>query len=85
VLPHRLHEATSSARWTAARRSAVLEELHDRLRARDSRLACHSLFLGIVMKGTRERYRQGELLIRNLLGIDQSSRRVGDQRARSST
>jgi small ligand-binding sensory domain FIST len=51
----------------------VLEELHDRLEPRDRQLARHSLFLGIVMKEDREQYRQGDFLIRNLLGIDQSS------------
>ena len=55
----------------AARRCC--EELHDRLEPRDRQLARHSLFLGIVMKEDREQYRQGDFLIRNLLGIDQSS------------
>ena len=51
----------------------VLQELHDRLEPRDRQLARHSLFLGIVMKEDRQQYGQGDFLIRNLLGIDQSS------------
>ncbi|MDX2167828.1 MAG: FIST N-terminal domain-containing protein [Deltaproteobacteria bacterium] len=49
---------------------AVLQELHERLDPRDRQLARHSLFLGIVMKEDRVEYRQGDFLIRNLLGID---------------
>lgn len=52
---------------------AVLQDLHDRLDPRDRQLARHSLFLGIVMKEDRQDYRQGDFLIRNLLGIDSSS------------
>lgn len=52
---------------------AVLQELHDRLAPRDRQLARHSLFLGIVMKEDRQQYGQGDFLIRNLIGIDQSS------------
>ena len=51
----------------------VLQALHDRLEPRDRQLARHSLFLGIVMKEDRQEYRQGDFLIRNLIGIDQSS------------
>ena len=51
----------------------VLEELHDRLEPRDRQLARHSLFLGIVMKEDRQDYRQGDFLIRNLLGVDSAS------------
>lgn len=52
---------------------AVLQELHDRLAPRDRQLARHSLFLGIVMKEDRQQYGQGDFLIRNLIGIDQST------------
>ena len=52
---------------------AVLQALHDRLDPRDRQLARHSLFLGIVMKEDRQEYRQGDFLIRNLIGIDQAS------------
>lgn len=51
----------------------VLQALHERLDPRDRQLARHSLFLGIVMKEDRHEYRQGDFLIRNLLGIDQAS------------
>jgi small ligand-binding sensory domain FIST len=51
----------------------VLQELHDKLPPRDRQLARHSLFLGIVMKEDRQQYGQGDFLIRNLIGIDQSS------------
>jgi small ligand-binding sensory domain FIST len=51
----------------------VLQALHDRLEPRDRQLARHSLFLGIVMREDRQEYRQGDFLIRNLIGIDQSS------------
>ncbi len=52
---------------------AILQDLHERLDARDRQLARHSLFLGIVMKEDRVEYRQGDFLIRNLLGIDPQS------------
>lgn len=52
---------------------AVLQQLHDQLDARDRQLARHSLFLGIVMKEDRVEYRQGDFLIRNLVGIDARS------------
>jgi small ligand-binding sensory domain FIST len=51
----------------------VLQALHDRLDPRDRQLARHSLFLGIVMNEDRQEYRQGDFLIRNLIGIDQST------------
>jgi small ligand-binding sensory domain FIST len=51
----------------------VLRDLHEHLDERDRLLARHSLFLGIVMRQDRQEYRQGDFLIRNLLGIDPSS------------
>ena len=48
----------------------VLRDLHEKLDERDRLLARHSLFLGIVMREDRQEYRQGDFLIRNLLGID---------------
>jgi small ligand-binding sensory domain FIST len=51
----------------------VLQRLHESLAARDRQLARHSLFLGIVMQHDRQEYRQGDFLIRNLLGIDPQS------------
>ncbi len=51
---------------------AVLQELLATADARDRQLFANSLFLGIVMK-EQEAYRQGDFLIRNLLGIDGKS------------
>jgi small ligand-binding sensory domain FIST len=51
----------------------VLRDLHERLDEHDRQLARHSLFLGVVMADNRQEYRQGDFLIRNLLGIDPSS------------
>ncbi|MGH7898371.1 MAG: FIST signal transduction protein [Candidatus Binatia bacterium] len=48
----------------------VLQELYGRLDERDRELCRHSLFLGIVMKESAGVYRQGDFLIRNLVGID---------------
>jgi small ligand-binding sensory domain FIST len=50
----------------------VLQELLAAADARDRRLFANSLFLGVVMKEQQE-YRQGDFLIRNLLGIDGKS------------
>jgi small ligand-binding sensory domain FIST len=51
---------------------AVLQELLATADARDRQLFANSLFLGVVMK-EQEAYRQGDFLIRNLLGIDGKS------------
>jgi small ligand-binding sensory domain FIST len=51
----------------------VLQQLHDQLDERDRHLARHSLFMGIVMKEDRHEYRQGDFLIRNLIGVDAQS------------
>jgi len=50
----------------------VLEDLYERLDPGDQELARHSLFLGIVMNEAQQEYRQGEFLIRNLIGMDAS-------------
>jgi small ligand-binding sensory domain FIST len=47
----------------------VLAELLERLDPRDQELARRSLFLGLVMRPQQE-YRQGDFLIRNLIGLD---------------
>lgn len=39
----------------------------------DRALARHSLFLGIVMRENRQEYRQGDFLVRNLVGADAES------------
>jgi small ligand-binding sensory domain FIST len=48
----------------------VLRDLHERLTPRDQELMRHSLFLGVVMKESRESYGQGDFLVRNILGLD---------------
>ena len=47
----------------------VLRELYPSLSPRDQELFRHSLFLGIEMRESVE-YREGELLVRNLMGIN---------------
>jgi small ligand-binding sensory domain FIST len=49
--------------------AAVLSDLHRRASARDKELFKQSLFLGIVMR-EQESYRQGDFLVRNVLGMD---------------
>jgi small ligand-binding sensory domain FIST len=49
---------------------SVLEALHGQLPARDQELFHGALFLGLVMEPAREVYRQGDFLIRNLVGVD---------------
>ena len=49
--------------------AAVLSDLHRRASERDKELFRSSLFLGIVMREQQE-YRQGDFLIRNVLGLD---------------
>lgn len=48
----------------------VLRDLYGRLDARDQELFRHSLFVGVVMRESRETYRQGDFLIRNIAGLD---------------
>jgi small ligand-binding sensory domain FIST len=48
----------------------VLHELHLRSSKEDQALFRSSLFLGLVMHADEESYRQGDFLIRNILGID---------------
>ena len=50
-----------------------LSELHEALSPRDRELLRHSLLLGLEMKEDEVEYREGELLVRNIVGIDQSS------------
>jgi small ligand-binding sensory domain FIST len=51
----------------------VLQELYQHLEARDQELFRHSLFLGIVMDESRQQYRQGDFLIRNIVGMDSAT------------
>jgi small ligand-binding sensory domain FIST len=48
----------------------VLEALVESLSTSDQRLVQSSLFLGIVMSPHRQEYRQGDFLIRNIIGMD---------------
>lgn len=50
----------------------VLQELFARLDPADQELARVSLFLGIVMSENQQEYRQGDFLIRNIVGMDTS-------------
>lgn len=51
----------------------VLTDLYQSLPRRDQELFRHSLFLGIVMRSAQEQYRQGDFLIRNILGLDRET------------
>ncbi|MBI2340204.1 MAG: FIST C-terminal domain-containing protein [Deltaproteobacteria bacterium] len=48
----------------------LLQKLFETLDASDKELFRHALFLGIVMKESQREYRQGDFLIRNILGMD---------------
>lgn len=52
------------------RADIVLQDLFRRSSAEDRELFRHSLFLGIVMTEGRHEYRQGDFLVRNVLGLD---------------
>jgi small ligand-binding sensory domain FIST len=52
----------------------VLGELFRSLEPADQRLLRHSLFLGIVMHQAQEEYRQGDFLVRNIVGLDRDTR-----------
>jgi small ligand-binding sensory domain FIST len=51
----------------------VLTELYRSLDARDRELLQHSLFLGLEMRPEAVEHAQGELLVRNILGMDERS------------
>jgi small ligand-binding sensory domain FIST len=51
----------------------VLQELYHQLPPDDQQLLRTSLFLGIEMKEAQGEYRQGDFLIRNLIGLDPES------------
>lgn len=48
----------------------ALQHTYETLSREDQQLARHSLFLGIVMEEDRQEYRQGDFLIRNIVGTD---------------
>jgi small ligand-binding sensory domain FIST len=50
-----------------------LKNLYDTLEGRDQELFRNSLFLGVVMREEQQEYRQGDFLIRNLVGMDPQS------------
>jgi small ligand-binding sensory domain FIST len=52
----------------------VLRDLYERLPAGDREAFRHSLFLGMVMNDRRERYAQGDFLIRNIVGVSEDPR-----------
>jgi small ligand-binding sensory domain FIST len=52
---------------------AVLHELYRQLPEPDQELLQTSLFLGIEMRERRSEYRQGDFLIRNIIGMDSQS------------
>jgi small ligand-binding sensory domain FIST len=58
--------------WELDGRSAVevLHGLYRQLNPADQELAQHSLFLGVVMNEYQHEYKQGDFLIRNLVGMD---------------
>jgi small ligand-binding sensory domain FIST len=49
----------------------TLQDLYESLEPSDRQLFRHSLFIGLVMRESREAYRHGDFLVRNLIGIDQ--------------
>ncbi len=50
----------------------VLQSLYEQLDPADQELARHSLFLGVVMNEHQHEYKQGDFLIRNLVGLDRA-------------
>mgnify|MGYP003996491051 FL=1 len=55
----------------------VLEELHETLSDADKKLLQTSLFLGIEMDPMKDSPKQGDFLIRNLMGVDRESGGLG--------
>ena len=55
------------------RAGAVLQRLYEQSDARDQELFRGSLFVGIVMRERQQEYRQGDFLIRNVLGLEPKS------------
>ena len=55
----------------------ILAELHAGLEERDRELMRRSLFLGIDMRGERIEFDPGELLVRNLVGLERGALAVG--------
>jgi small ligand-binding sensory domain FIST len=51
----------------------VLQSVYQQLDRADQELARHSLFLGVVMNEYQHEYKQGDFLIRNIVGMDPES------------
>lgn len=51
----------------------VLSDLFKALPPDDQQLAQHSLFVGLVMDENRHQFERGDFLIRNIMGIDETS------------
>jgi small ligand-binding sensory domain FIST len=51
----------------------VLQEVYDQAAPRDRELMRSSLFLGLVSRPDQQVYRQGDFLVRNILGLDARS------------
>ena len=56
---------------------AVLTELAEQMSDHDRTLARHSLFIGVVMDALTDAPRQGDFLIRNIVGIDRNTGAIG--------
>jgi small ligand-binding sensory domain FIST len=52
------------------RPSEILQELYDQLPEADQQLMRVSLFIGLVMSQDEQVYRQGDFLVRNIVGLD---------------
>jgi len=48
----------------------VMQSVYQQLDRADQELARHSLFLGVVMNEQQHEYKQGDFLIRNIVGMD---------------
>jgi len=62
---HVLHELASKPA------TEVLENVFDQLSVSDKNLAKHSLFVGLVMNEQQQKFKRGDFLIRNILGMDE--------------
>ena len=51
----------------------VLSELYEKLSERDQKLVQTSLFVGLEMKSSEVQFRPGDLLARNIMGLDPDS------------
>jgi small ligand-binding sensory domain FIST len=63
-------EGNVIAELDGRRPAEILQELYDQLPEEDQQLMRFSLFLGLVMSEGQEVYRQGDFLVRNIVGLD---------------